>query len=64
MDNYKDSCPDIWSLIWVKRKKINGTIAGGEKDVAVYLIANENAIVFYEKPGMKKAVDWTVFTVE
>lgn len=29
-------------------------IAGGEKDVAVYLIANENAIPFYEKLGMKK----------
>ena len=29
-------------------------IAGGEKDIAVYLIANENAIPFYEKLGMKK----------
>ena len=29
-------------------------IAGGEKDIAVYLIANENAIPFYEKIGMKK----------
>ena len=28
-------------------------IAGGEKDIAVYLIANENAIPFYEKLGMK-----------
>ena len=27
-------------------------IAGGEKDIAVYLIANENAIPFYEKQGM------------
>ncbi len=47
-------------------------IAGGEKDIAVYLIANENAIGFYEKLGMKKSVDvmqynkieWTEFVVE
>lgn len=47
-------------------------IAGGEKDIAVYLIANENATGFYEKLGMKKSVDvmqynkieWTEFTVE
>lgn len=45
--------------------------AGGERDVAVYLIANEKAIPFYEKLGMKKATDvmqynhveWTEFTV-
>lgn len=29
--------------------------AGGEKDIAVYLIANENAVPFYEKLGMKRA---------
>lgn len=47
-------------------------IAGGEKDIVVYLIANENAVGFYEKLGMKKSVDvmqyskieWTDFTVE
>ncbi len=47
-------------------------IAGGEKDIAVYLIANENAIPFYEKLGMEKSVDvmqynkieWTEFVVE
>ena len=47
-------------------------IAGGEKDIAVYLIANENAIPFYEKLGMKKSnevmecshIEWTEFTVE
>ena len=47
-------------------------IAGGEKDIAVYLIANDNAISFYEKFGMKKAdevmkfnhIEWTEFTVE
>ena len=46
-------------------------IAGGEKDIAVYLIANEHAVAFYEKLGMKKAddvmqynhIDWTAFTV-
>jgi ribosomal protein S18 acetylase RimI-like enzyme len=48
------------------------TLAGGEKDIAVYLVANEKAIPFYEKLGMKKAedvmqfnhVEWTDFTVE
>lgn len=47
-------------------------IAGGEKDIAVYLIANENAIGFYEKLGMKKSMDvmqynktdWTGFVIE
>ena len=46
--------------------------AGGEKDIAVYLIANENAIPFYEKLGMKKSddvmqynkIEWTEFVVE
>ena len=32
-------------------------LAGGEKDIAVYLAANENAVPFYEKLGMKKADD-------
>ena len=47
-------------------------IAGGEKDIAVYLIANENAVPFYQKLGMKFAddvmqynhIDWTEWTVE
>ena len=47
-------------------------LAGGEKDIAVYLIAHENAILFYEKLGMKHAdevmkynhIDWTEWTVE
>lgn len=47
-------------------------IAGGEKDIAVYLIANENAIPFYEKLGMKKSddvmqynhIEWTEWSVE
>ena len=47
-------------------------MAGGEKDIAVYLIANEHAIPFYEKLGMKKAddvmqynhIEWTEFRVE
>lgn len=46
--------------------------AGGEKDIAVYLIANDNAIPFYEKIGMEKASDvmcychneWTCWTVK
>ena len=45
--------------------------AGGEKDIAIYLIANEHAIPFYEKLGMKKAddvmqynhIEWTEFCV-
>ena len=47
-------------------------LAGGERDIAVYLIANENAVPFYEKLGMEKStdvmqyshIDWTDFTVE
>ena len=47
-------------------------IAGGEQDIAVYLIANENAVPFYESLGMKFAddvmqynhIDWTEFTVQ
>jgi GNAT superfamily N-acetyltransferase len=46
-------------------------LAGGEKDIAVYLIANENAVPFYEKLGMKYAddvmqynhIEWTEWTV-
>ena len=46
-------------------------LAGGEKDIAVYLIANDKAVPFYEKLGMTAApdvmkydrVDWTGFTV-
>lgn len=47
-------------------------LAGGEKDIAVYLIANEDAVPFYEKLGMKHAddvmqynhIEWTEWTVE
>ncbi|MBQ9448373.1 MAG: GNAT family N-acetyltransferase [Acholeplasmatales bacterium] len=47
-------------------------IAGGERDIAIYLVANEDAIPFYEKLGMTKSdevmeynhVDWTSFKVE
>ena len=46
-------------------------IAGGEKDIAIYLITNENAIPFYEKLGMKRSddvmqynhIEWTEWTV-
>lgn len=47
-------------------------LAGGEKDIAIYLVANDGAIPFYQKLGMKKSlevmeynhVDWTPFKVE
>ena len=47
-------------------------LSGGEKDIAVYLIANEDAVPFYEKLGMKRAddvmkynhIEWTAFRVE
>ena len=52
--------------------KIAHEKAGGDKDIAMYLIVNENAIPFYEKLGMEKAedvmqynhIDWTDFTVQ
>ena len=55
-----------------KLMKTAHDLAGGEKDIAVYLIANENAIPFYEKLGMKLSddvmqynkIEWTEFTVE
>lgn len=45
--------------------------AGGEKDIIVFTCANEDAIEFYEKLGMKKSndmmeqtnVEWTEFEV-
>lgn len=48
------------------------SLAGGKNDIAVYLIANENAIPFYRQLGMRKAddvmeynhIEWTKFTVE
>lgn len=47
-------------------------IAGGEKDIAVYLIANNDAMPFYERLGMTLAddvmqynqIEWTWFRVE
>ena len=47
-------------------------IAGGEKDIAVYLIANNDAMPFYERLGMTLAddvmqynqIEWTWFKVE
>jgi len=58
--------------IATKLMKTAHELAGGEKDIAVYLIANENAIPFYQKLGMKKAddvmkynhIEWTEWTVE
>ena len=47
-------------------------LAGGEKDVAVYLVANKDAISFYEKLGMELStevmqynhIDWTEWKVK
>lgn len=47
-------------------------LAGGRDDIALYLVANDDAVPFYEKFGMQKAqdvmqynhVEWTEFTVE
>ena len=47
-------------------------LAGGEKDIAIYVVANEKAFPFYEKLGMKIAddvfclskIDWTSFKVK
>ncbi|MGN0403077.1 MAG: GNAT family N-acetyltransferase [Acetatifactor sp.] len=55
-----------------KLMKTAHEIAGGEKDIAVYLIANEDAVPFYEKLGMRLAddvmqynhVEWTDFTIK
>ena len=52
--------------------KMAHELAGGEKDIAVYLIANDKAIPFYEKLGMDKAddvmkynhIDWTEWKVK
>lgn len=47
-------------------------LAGGEENIIMYTCANENAVPFYEKIGMKRPddmmvynrVEWTDFTVE
>lgn len=52
--------------------KMAHDMAGGEKDIAVYLIANNDAVPFYKKLGMKAAedvmeynkIEWTGFTVK
>ncbi len=57
--------------IGTRLMKTAHALAGGERDIAVYLAANERAVPFYEKLGMKKAdsvmqldhVEWTGFTV-
>ena len=58
--------------IAAKLMKMAHELAGGEKDIAVYLIANENAVPFYEKICMKRAddvmqynhIEWTEWTVQ
>lgn len=47
-------------------------LAGGVKDIAMYLCVNEDAIEFYKKNGFKQAqdimgynkIDWTAFEVK
>ena len=47
-------------------------LAGGEKDIAIYTVANQNAIGFYQKLGMTFAddvmqynhIEWTEFEVK
>lgn len=47
-------------------------LAGGEKDIALYLVANEKTVPFYQKLGMTFAddvlqynkIEWTGFTVQ
>ena len=58
--------------IGTRLMKMAHEMAGGEKDIGMYLVANENALPFYESLGMTKAddvmqynkIDWTEFTVE
>ena len=58
--------------IATKLVKTAHEIAGGEKDIAIYVVANENAIPFYQKLGMKPAddvmqynhIDWTSWTIK
>lgn len=46
--------------------------AGGEKNIAVYLVSHPDAVPFYERLGMERAgdvmrcnhIEWTGFTVE
>ena len=47
-------------------------LAGGEQEIATFLIANDRAVPFYEKLGMEKVddvmaynhIEWTPFRVE
>ena len=47
-------------------------LAGGEKDIAMYLVANDKSVPFYEKLGMKfsddvmqyNQIEWTEWTVK
>ena len=58
--------------IATKLMKTAHELAGGERDIAVYLIANEKAVPFYKKLGMEFSgdvmqynhIDWTEWTVE
>ena len=47
-------------------------LAGGKESIIMYTCVKDNAILFYEKSGMKKSydvmvynhIDWTDFVVE
>jgi len=51
--------------------RLSREVAGGDKDIIVFINANEKAIPFYEKNGLKRAgsmmelsdVEWTAFVV-
>lgn len=51
--------------------KLSREVAGGEKDIIVFINANDDAVPFYEKSGLSKAesmmelsdVEWTDFVV-
>ena len=59
-------------LLFLGQNARQEILPAGEKDIAVYLIANDKAVPFYEKLGMEKAddvmqfnhIDWTEFTVQ
>ena len=58
--------------IGTKLMRAEHELAGGEKDIALYLVANEKAVPFYQKLGMTFAddvlqynkIEWTGFTVQ
>ena len=39
-------------------------VAGGERDIAIYLVANENAISKADDVMQYNKIEWTSFTVQ